>query len=139
VTTAPLALTLGDPDGIGPEIALKAWQAQRDCGPRFALLADPAHAFEAARLLDLPRPEPVASWVEASAAFADALPVMPLPAADGARAALDSIDAGVAAVLSGDASAQMGQVGVKTPGIVRDGLPHSALDWADWETPVWEE
>lgn len=105
MNAAPLALTLGDPDGIGPEIALKAWRALRDCGPRFVLITDPAHAFEAARLLDLPRPEPVASWAEAAALFADTLPVMPLPAADGARAALASIDAGVAAVLSGDASA----------------------------------
>ncbi|WBQ11536.1 4-hydroxythreonine-4-phosphate dehydrogenase PdxA [Hyphomonadaceae bacterium ML37] len=105
MNAAPLALTLGDPDGIGPEIALKAWRALRDCGPRFVLIADPAHAFEAARLLELPRPEPVASWAEAAALFADTLPVMPLPAADGARAALASIDAGVAAVLSGDASA----------------------------------
>jgi 4-hydroxythreonine-4-phosphate dehydrogenase len=105
VITAPLALTLGDPDGIGPEIALKVWRALRDCGPRFALIADTAHAFEAARLLDLPRPEPAASWADAAAVFPDALPVMPLPASRGAHAALASIDAGVAAVLSGDASA----------------------------------
>jgi len=104
VNAAPLALTLGDPDGIGPEIALKAWRALRDCGPRFVLTADPAHAFEAARLLDLPRPEAVTSWAEAAAVFQDTLPVMPLPAASGAHAALAAIDAGVAAVLSGSAS-----------------------------------
>lgn len=104
MNAAPLALTLGDPDGIGPEIALKAWRALRDSGPRFALISDPAHAFEAARLLDLPRPEPLSGWAEAAAIFPDALPVMALPAASGAHAALASIDAGVAAVLSGDAS-----------------------------------
>lgn len=103
--TAPLALTLGDPDGIGPEIALKAWRALRDCGPRFALLADPAQALKAARLLDLPRPEPVASWADAATAFPDTLPVIALSAADGARAAMASIEAGVAAVMSGEASA----------------------------------
>jgi 4-hydroxythreonine-4-phosphate dehydrogenase len=104
VIAASLALTLGDPDGIGPEIALKAWRALRDCGPRFVLIADASHAFEAARLLDLPRPEAVTGWAEAAALFPDALPVMPLPSASGGHAALASIDAGVAAVLSGDAS-----------------------------------
>jgi 4-hydroxythreonine-4-phosphate dehydrogenase len=104
VIAAPLALTLGDPDGIGPEIALKAWRALRDCGPRFVLIADPAHAFEAARLLDLPRPEALTGWAGAGAIFPDALPVIPLPSASGAHAALASIDAGVAAALSGDAS-----------------------------------
>ncbi len=101
---APLALTLGDPDGIGPEIALKAWRALRDAGPRFALLADPAHAVEAARLLDLPRPEMVTGWAEAADVFPDTLPVIALPGAKGAHAALASIDAAVAAVLSGEAS-----------------------------------
>ena len=32
---APLALTMGDPAGIGGEIALLAWQALRASGPRF--------------------------------------------------------------------------------------------------------
>lgn len=105
MSAPPLALTLGDPDGIGPEIALKAWQALRDTGPCFALAADPEHAFMAAHKLDLPRPEPVADWADAASVFADALPLIALPAAAGARAALASIEAGVAAVLSGAASA----------------------------------
>ncbi len=40
---------------------------------------------------------------------------------------------------AGDTQTRFGQVGVKTPGVVRDGLPHSSLDWREWETPVWEE
>ncbi|MCC5995208.1 MAG: 4-hydroxythreonine-4-phosphate dehydrogenase PdxA [Oceanicaulis sp.] len=102
---APLALTLGDPDGIGPEIALKAWRALRDEGPVFALAADPLHAMAAAQALELPRPEAVASWGEVAAVFPDALPVIPLPAAQGAKAALASIEAGVEAVLAGEAGA----------------------------------
>ncbi|KAA5805150.1 4-hydroxythreonine-4-phosphate dehydrogenase PdxA [Alkalicaulis satelles] len=100
---APLALTLGDPDGIGPEITLKAWRDLRDEAHCFALTGDPDQAYAAALALDLPRPEPVTSWREARDVFADALPVIALPAAQGPRAALASIEAGVQAVLSGEA------------------------------------
>ena len=36
----PLALTLGDPAGVGPEIILKAWSALRDSGPAFMVIGD---------------------------------------------------------------------------------------------------
>lgn len=102
VTARPLALTLGDPDGIGPEIALKAWQARRDGTPRFAVFADPDRLSAAASLLDLPKPEPVASLDEAGDCFADAMPVMALPASKSApQAALASIEAATEAALSG--------------------------------------
>ncbi len=61
-----LALTMGDPAGIGPEIAQAAWRALRASGPAFVLLADPAL-----------RGTPVASVDEARGLFAHALPVLP--------------------------------------------------------------
>ena len=74
-----LALTQGDPAGIGPELALKAW-AMRDRGiPPFLLLADPAlMARTAARLGLAVRIEP-AEPEEARNVFPRALPVLPLP------------------------------------------------------------
>ncbi len=36
-----LALTMGDPAGIGGEITIKAWRALREGGPAFLLIADP--------------------------------------------------------------------------------------------------
>ncbi|MFN4058834.1 MAG: 4-hydroxythreonine-4-phosphate dehydrogenase PdxA [Roseinatronobacter sp.] len=45
---APLVMSCGDPSGIGPELALKAWQALRGAVP-FVWLGDPRHlpgAFE---------------------------------------------------------------------------------------------
>ena len=99
-----LALTLGDPDGIGPEIALKAWRALRDGDTRFAIIADPARLQPAADLLDLPRPEPVADFTEAARVFQDAPPVIALePSATAPAAALASIDAAVQAALAGEA------------------------------------
>ena len=38
----PIALTMGDPSGIGPEIAVKAWAA----GERFVWIGDPRHLPE---------------------------------------------------------------------------------------------
>ena len=37
----PLALTMGEPAGIGGEIAAKAWSALRREGPAFLFLGDP--------------------------------------------------------------------------------------------------
>ncbi len=71
-----LALTMGDPAGIGPELSLLAWQALHAGGPAFTLLADPAHLAA----LDPNVPiQPVSSPAEAAAAFPHALPVLPVP------------------------------------------------------------
>ncbi len=51
--TQPLALSLGDPAGIGPEITVKAWRALRQSGPAFVVVGDHdvlAAAGAAARL-----------------------------------------------------------------------------------------
>ena len=47
MTLAPLALSLGDPAGIGPEITVKAWRALREQGPAFMVVGD-AHALASA-------------------------------------------------------------------------------------------
>ncbi len=99
----PLALTMGDPAGIGGEIAVKAWRAGRGGRP-FVLLDDPARFDCPVRVIAHP--------AEAAAVFADALPVIPVPLAapsrpgqpDGANAAavLASIERAVALALAGD-------------------------------------
>ncbi len=66
---AMLALTMGDPAGIGPEIAQAAWHALRDTGPAFVLLADPVLGGT-----------PVASVDEARGLFSAGLPVLPTAA-----------------------------------------------------------
>jgi 4-hydroxythreonine-4-phosphate dehydrogenase len=70
----PLALTMGEPAGIGGEIAAKAWAATRNGGAPFFLLGDPA-LFASVPVARIAAPE------EAPAAFAQALPVLPLPLA----------------------------------------------------------
>jgi 4-hydroxythreonine-4-phosphate dehydrogenase len=76
----PLALTLGDPAGIGPDITLLAWLAQRHAPiPAFVLLGDPG--VLAARAETLGLKVPIAAIGEAEAAegrFAEELPVLPI-------------------------------------------------------------
>ena len=79
-SAAMLALTMGEPAGIGPEIAVRAWLARaRERLPPFLLVADPAVISAAARGLgeDVPLLE-VAGPEAARARFAEALPVAPL-------------------------------------------------------------
>jgi 4-hydroxythreonine-4-phosphate dehydrogenase len=113
----PLALTLGDPAGIGPDITLLAWQARRSTSiPPFVLLGDPGVLAERARTLGLAvRIEQVGDVAAAPSLFADALPVLPLPGAepvvagnpDPANAPIirQSIERSVELVQSGVASA----------------------------------
>lgn len=66
----PIALSCGEPAGIGPEIAVKAWDALRDTLP-FVWIGDPAH---------LPADTPVALLddpAQAANAAQTALPVLP--------------------------------------------------------------
>ncbi len=126
MTRIPLALTLGDPNGVGPEISLKAWRALRGAGAPFVLFADPAYLVPAAERLGLPAPVAIEAHGEAASVFADALPVIALPPADGAaEAAIASIDAAVSAALAGAvggvvtnpiSKAVMYEAGFKFPG-----------------------
>lgn len=113
----PLVLTMGEPAGIGGEIALKAWAARADGAvPPFVLLDDPARLEALAARLGLPVPvKAVGSMAEGAALFGAALPVLPQPLvapvtpgrpdpANGA-AVIASIDRAVELVRRGEASA----------------------------------
>ena len=76
----PLALTMGEPAGIAPDITLDAWLALRhDPDLRFFYLGDPDLLDRRARMLK--RDVPVAAIpgpAAAAAAFPEALPVLPI-------------------------------------------------------------
>src|SRR5882672_7031782 len=75
----PLALTMGEPAGIGGEIALKAWLRRGEGVPPFYLIDDPARLTRLAHRLgwDVPIRE-IDDGQQAMAHFASALPVAPL-------------------------------------------------------------
>lgn len=104
----PIALSCGDPAGVGPEIAAKAWSELRATCP-FFYIGDAKH---------LPSGTPVQQITDPSQArdvSATALPVLqfdfPAPNVHGqpdpanAPSVIDSIEAGVSLVQSGAASA----------------------------------
>ncbi len=78
---APLAVTMGDPAGIGGELTVMAW-ARRGEGavPPFYTLDDPARLTAISRMIGMDCPVvEIADPAEAPAIFATALPVLPLP------------------------------------------------------------
>lgn len=116
VSRLPLALTMGEPAGIGPELALDAWLRLRDSGPVFVLFADPDQMAKVARTLK--RDVPIAvvgSAAEAASRFRMELPVIPVklvnavqsgkPDPANAPAVIRSIELAVAAARRGEAGA----------------------------------
>jgi 4-hydroxythreonine-4-phosphate dehydrogenase len=112
----PLALTLGEPAGIGLDITIKAWLRRDELKlPPFYLAGDRDSVAKRAKILGLKIALADVSAEDAAGAFADALPVAatghPATAGPGrpddssADAALASIRQAVADVATGRASA----------------------------------
>src|SRR5690606_23013540 len=77
----PLALTMGEPAGIGPDITLRVWhERQRSRLPPFFCLADIDVLRARARALGLDVPIEEMAPAEAVAQFDRALPVVRLDA-----------------------------------------------------------
>src|SRR5258708_36219974 len=73
----PLALTLGEPAGIGADITLAAWQRRAELAlPAFYILADPTFLANRAKRLALDIPIAVVEPSSAAVAFRTALPVV---------------------------------------------------------------
>ncbi len=126
--TPPIALSCGEPSGIGPEIAAKAWEELRDQCP-FVWIGDPAL---------LPSETPwtaVEDTATAPATSATSMPVLPIrfpekntlgtPSAANAASVIQSIETAVSLVQSGKASS------VCTAPIHKKAL----IDGADFDYP----
>jgi 4-hydroxythreonine-4-phosphate dehydrogenase len=75
----PLALTMGDPAGIGGELSIRAWLALHESGPAFVALDDPGRLEGLARSMGLSVPvQAIDDAGAAGALFASALPVVPV-------------------------------------------------------------
>lgn len=130
----PLALTLGDPAGVGPEIVVKAWQALRDEGLSFLAVGD-FQALASASASGASILQRITSPQEAPRLFGKALPVLDLPlrapvvagqpSAAAAPAVIQWIETAVGLALSGDvagvvtapiAKAPLYEAGFKFPG-----------------------
>jgi 4-hydroxythreonine-4-phosphate dehydrogenase len=115
-TLPPIALTMGEPAGVGPDIALAAWSRRREFRlPAFYCLADPALLAGRAAMLGIDCPLATVSPTGAAAQFDAALPIVPLeatvrseagrPDPANAQAVIEAIARAVGDVRSGAAAA----------------------------------
>ncbi len=75
----PIALTMGEPAGIGGELSIKAWHRHRRQLPPFCLLDDPGRIEALSEAMGTPLTAAVISEPgEAAALFDDRLPVLPV-------------------------------------------------------------
>ena len=128
----PIAVSLGDPAGIGPEVIAKCWDHRQAFGlPAFVAIGDPRSL---ATVWDGPI-ELVENPLQADAAFDLALPLIQLsvgdgdhpghPSVAGAHCSLDALEIAVGLARSGSASAvvtgpvskdQLYSIGFQHPG-----------------------
>jgi len=112
----PLAVTLGEPAGVGPDLTLEIWTRRHELSlPAFYVVGDCDVLSARAKTLGLDVPLAEVTQAAAADTFARALPVLPLPTkvtapagkpdASSAPAAVGSIRAAVADVLAGRACA----------------------------------
>jgi 4-hydroxythreonine-4-phosphate dehydrogenase len=82
----PLLLTMGEPAGIGPELALKAWSDRKlaRLAP-FAVVGDPDHLTRVALDIGLDVPLDQVELSDITDAFTKALPVIPVVLAEQVR------------------------------------------------------
>jgi 4-hydroxythreonine-4-phosphate dehydrogenase len=119
----PLALTMGEPGGVGGELTVKAWRALRDATPPrvFFAIDDPD------RLEALGAPVGVvASPGEAATVFADALPVLPVGKMAAATPGQASPKTAPAVIRSIDLAVEFALAGAAA-GVVTNPIQKSAL------------
>lgn len=150
VAAGPLAISLGDPAGVGPEITAKAYAALRDGGPAFMVVGDYDLLSAVARGQSVRR---VSTPDEAARVFPDALPVLDLPlrasvvaghgSPDHAEAVIRWIETAVGMALTGGvggvvtcpiSKAMLYEAGFSHPGhtefiaeLARDGTPRRPI------------
>ncbi len=113
----PLAVSIGDPSGVGADVALSAWLQRKELSlPTFLLIADPAQLSARAQHLGLNVPiATISTPAEAFDVFDIKLPVLPLknthkespgkPLPENAAGVIEAIERAVALTLSGETSA----------------------------------
>jgi len=118
---AILALTQGDPAGIGPEITLKAWLRRDEIGLPFCLLGDPDFMRRTAERLGLRVPVERTTLADAADVFRRALPVAPVGEAVSAEAGKPDPATAAATLASIEEAVRLARAG-EAAGLVTQGV-----------------
>jgi 4-hydroxythreonine-4-phosphate dehydrogenase len=130
----PLAVSGGDPSGVGPEIAVAAWNQRQALDiPAFFLLADPELIAARTKSIGQTIAVKICEPEEAVSLFADVLPVVPLknrqidspgePLADNAAGTIEAIERAVGFAFEKRAAAVVTCPIAKKP-LYEAGFPH---------------
>lgn len=126
-----LALTMGDPAGIGGELTLKAWSALRETGPAFTALDDAVRL----RALDSGVPIQIVETIEAAdAIFGRALPVLATPLAAAVIPGRGDPANAAAVIASIEGAVRLAQAG-RASGVVTNPINKATLYQAGFKHP----
>src|SRR5271166_543695 len=157
---APLALTMGEPAGIGPELAFAVWRRRSAHDAPFFVLGSPAHFRSVAETIGFDAPIIETELAEAASVIDKGLPVVALenavkatpgrPDRSNGPATIESITRAVAAARAGQAravvtnpiaKAVLYKAGFRFPGHT-EFLGELAKAWGEPASPVmmiWSE
>jgi 4-hydroxythreonine-4-phosphate dehydrogenase len=131
----PLALTQGDPAGIGPDVTVTAWAKRRELGlPPFIFVGDPDVLRSRAHLLGVDVNVKVCEPEDAIAVFSDALPVLPLPVGFDVQAGQPHIGAALATIKAIETAVTL-TVGKRAAVVVTNPIAKSVLYEAGFGFP----
>lgn len=132
---APLAVTMGEPSGVGGEITLKAWQSLRNAGTPFFVLDNPQRLAMLSQRLGLNVPiADITQPESASVVFRNQLPVLPLSVAVDVHAGVPLVQNAKAVVESIERAVQFCMVG-RASGTVTCPIQKSSLYEAGFKYP----
>jgi 4-hydroxythreonine-4-phosphate dehydrogenase len=133
--TTPLALTMGDPAGIGGELSLKAWLARRHGARPFVALDDPDRLSAIATRLGLDVPIRAVNAIDAAGAiFPHALPVLPVRLAAPATPGTPNAANAAAVIASIEQGVRLTQAGLAA-GVVTNPIHKSTLTGSGFPHP----
>ena len=131
----PLAITMGEPAGIGGELSLKTWMARRCGGRPFFVLDDPGRLEALAGLLKLDVPiRAIGRADEASSVFASALPVLPVSLAKTPQPGCPDVANAPATIAAIERAARMARDG-EIAGMVTNPIQKKTLQDAGFRHP----
>ncbi len=131
----PLALTQGDPAGIGPDIAITAWAKRRELGlPPFILIGDPDVITSRANLLGIAIDMKVCEPEQALSVFPDALPMLSIPVGFEVQAGQPHVGAALATIKAIETAVSL-TVEKRTAAVVTNPIAKSVLYEAGFGFP----
>jgi 4-hydroxythreonine-4-phosphate dehydrogenase len=134
-TRLPLAVTMGEPAGVGGELVLKAWQLRRTGNRPFFAIDSSERLSTLSRSLGFGVPvKPIAEPAEAVTVFSEALPVLPVALSAPVRAGYPDPANAPSTIAAIEQAAQLARNG-RIAGMVTNPIQKKTLQDAGFRHP----